>query len=28
VDFAEELRRLVEEHYPEAEKVRVVLETT
>ncbi len=27
VDFAEEMRRLVDEHYPEAEKVRVVLDT-
>jgi transposase len=26
VDFAEEMRRLVDEHYPEAEKVRVVLD--
>ncbi|MDQ3791650.1 MAG: transposase, partial [Actinomycetota bacterium] len=25
-DFAEEMRRLVDEHYPEAEKVRVVLD--
>ena len=26
VDFAEEMRRLVDEHYPEAEKVRVILD--
>ena len=26
VDFAEEMRRLVDEHYPETEKVRVVLD--
>ncbi len=26
VDFAEAMRRLAEEHYPEAEKVRVVLD--
>ncbi len=28
IDFAEEMRKLVDEHYPEAEKIRVVLWTT